>query len=222
MTKTDLTGRVAVITGAARGIGLAVAALAANRGAAIAIWDMDEAASKAAAASLGQAARVSTHILDLTNAAAVEAAFDAIVASAKAYAPEAVIDGVSVQEMVSGGTELIVGVQNDPLFGPAVMVGLGGIYAEVFKDVSFRLAPLTRSVAESMLHDLKCFPLLDGARGRPKADVDAVVDVLLKLSALSIDLKQELAELDINPLVVLEQGRGVRALDALAKPHAAP
>jgi succinyl-CoA synthetase beta subunit len=85
--------------------------------------------------------------------------------------------------------------------------------------VSFRLAPLTRSVAESMLRDLKCFPLLDGARGRPKADVDAVVDVLLKLSALSIDLRQELAELDINPLVVLEQGRGVRALDALAKPH---
>jgi acyl-CoA synthetase (NDP forming) len=159
--------------------------------------------------------------IGVPDAAAVEAAFDAIVASAKAYAPEAVIDGVSVQEMVSGGTELIVGVQNDPLFGPAVMVGLGGIYAEVFKDVSFRLAPLTRSVAESMLHDLKCFPLLDGARGRPKADVDAVVDVLLKLSALSIDLKQELAELDINPLVVLEQGRGVRALDALAKPHVA-
>jgi hypothetical protein len=159
--------------------------------------------------------------IGVPDAAAVEAAFDAIVASAKAYAPEAVIDGVSVQEMVSGGTELIVGVHNDPLFGPAVMVGLGGIYAEVFKDVSFRLAPLTRSVAESMLHDLKCFPLLDGARGRPKADVEAVVDVLLKLSALSIDLKQELAELDINPLVVLEQGRGVRALDALAKPHVA-
>jgi len=160
--------------------------------------------------------------IGVPDAAAVEAAFDAIVASAEAHAPEAVIDGVSVQERVSGGTELIVGVQNDPLFGPAVMVGLGGIYAEVFKDVSFRLAPLTRSVAESMLHDLKCFPLLDGARGRPKADVDAVVDVLLNLSALSIDLRQELAELDINPLVVLEQGRGARALDALAKPHAAP
>jgi acyl-CoA synthetase (NDP forming) len=159
--------------------------------------------------------------IGVADAAAVEKAYDEILASAKAYAPDAVIDGVSVQEMVRGGTELIVGVQNDPLFGPAVMVGLGGIHAEVFKDVSFRLAPLTRSVAESMLHDLKSFPLLDGARGRPLADVDAVIDVLLKLSALAIDLKDELAELDVNPLIVFERGHGVKALDALAKPHAA-
>jgi len=157
----------------------------------------------------------------LADAAAVEQAFDEVLASARAYAPDAVIDGVSVQEMVSGGTELIVGVQNDPLFGPAVMVGLGGIHAEVFKDVSFRLAPITRSVAESMLQDLKSFPLLDGARGRPKADVDAVIDVLLRLSALAMDLKGELAELDINPLIVLDRGCGVKALDALAKPHVA-
>ncbi len=157
--------------------------------------------------------------IGVADAHAVGQAFDEIIASAKAYAPNAVIDGVSVQEMVSAGTELIVGVQNDPLFGPAVMVGLGGIYAEVFKDVSFRLAPLTRSVADTMLRELKSFPLLDGARGRPPADVEAVIDVLLKLSALAIDLKDELAELDINPLIVLERGRGVKALDALAKPH---
>jgi len=156
--------------------------------------------------------------IGVADAQAVGQAFDEIIASAKAYAPNAVIDGVSVQEMVSGGTELIVGVQNDPLFGPAVMVGLGGIHAEVFKDVSFRLAPLTRSVADTMLHELKSFPLLDGARGRSPADVDAVIDVLLKLSALAIDLKDELAELDINPLIVLERGRGVKALDALATP----
>ncbi|MBC7781409.1 MAG: acetate--CoA ligase family protein [Proteobacteria bacterium] len=159
--------------------------------------------------------------IGLTDERAVEQAYDEVIASAKAYAPDAVIDGVSVQEMVAGGTELIVGVQNDPLFGPAVMVGLGGIHAEVFKDVSFRLAPLTRSVAESMLRELKSFPLLDGVRGRPLADVEAVVDTLLALSALAIDLKDHLAELDVNPLLVRERGRGVKALDALAKPRLA-
>ncbi len=155
----------------------------------------------------------------LADAQAVEQAYDAILASARAHAPGARIDGVSVQEMVHGGTELIAGVQNDPLFGPAVMVGLGGIHAEVFKDVSFRLAPLTRSAAESMVRELRCFPLLDGARGRPKADVDALIDALLALSALAVDLKDELAELDVNPLLVRERGQGVKALDALARPH---
>ncbi len=158
--------------------------------------------------------------LGLADAAAVERAWDSIMASARAVVPGARIEGISVQEMVSGGTELIVGVQNDPLFGPAVMVGLGGIYAEVFRDTSFRLAPLTRSVAEAMVRELKCFPLLDGARGRPKADVEALVDALLALSAMAVDLRDGLSELDINPLVVLERGRGVRALDALARPRA--
>ena len=129
------------------------------------------------------------------------------------------IEGVLVQEMVSGGTELILGVNNDPLFGPAVMAGLGGVFAEVMKDVSFRLAPITRSEAESMLQEFRGFALLDGARGRPKADVQAATDALLRLSALAVDLKQSIAELDINPLAVLPAGRGVRALDALVKPH---
>ena len=151
--------------------------------------------------------------------AAARVAFDEIVASARAHAPGAAIDGVLVQEMVSGGTELILGVQNDPLFGPAIMVGLGGIFAEVLKDVSFRLAPLMRSDAEAMLRELRGFALLDGARGRPKADVSAVVDTLLRLSALAVDLGGSLGELDINPLAVLPAGQGVRALDALVKPR---
>ncbi|MDQ6627089.1 MAG: acetate--CoA ligase family protein [Pseudomonadota bacterium] len=159
--------------------------------------------------------------IDLVDEAAVRSAFVEIVASARAYAPQASIDGVSVQEMVRGGVELILGVQNDPLFGPAVMVGLGGVFAEVMNDVSFRLAPLTRSDAEAMLRELRGFALLDGARGRPKADVAAVVDTLLRLSALSVDLRDHLAELDVNPLAVLPAGRGVRALDALIKPRQA-
>lgn len=157
--------------------------------------------------------------IGVANEVAARVAFDEIVASAVAYAPGAAIDGVLVQEMISGGTELILGVQNDALFGPAVMVGLGGIFAEVMKDVSFRLAPLMRSDAEAMVRELRGFALLDGARGRPKADVAAVVDTLMRLSALAVDLRESLAELDINPLAVLPAGQGVRALDALVKPR---
>ncbi len=151
--------------------------------------------------------------------AEVRLAYDQILSNAKAHAPAAVIDGVLVQEMVVGGVELILGVSNDPLFGPAVMVGLGGVFAEVMKDVSFRLAPIARSEAEAMLKELRGFPLLDGARGRPKADVAAAIDALLRLSALAVDLRGCLSELDINPLTVLSAGQGVRALDALVKPR---
>jgi acyl-CoA synthetase (NDP forming) len=157
--------------------------------------------------------------LGVADAAAVRTAYAEIIRNARAYKPAAAIDGVLVQEMVAGGTELILGVQNDPLFGPAVMIGLGGVFAEVMKDVSFRLAPIGRSDAEAMLRELRGFALLDGARGRPKADVDAVVDALLRLSALAVDLRDDLAELDINPLTVLPAGQGVRALDALVKPR---
>lgn len=151
--------------------------------------------------------------------AEVAAAYAKIIANAKAYDANAVIDGVLVQEMVSGGTELILGINNDPLFGPAVMVGFGGIFAEVMKDVSFRLAPITRSEAESMVRELRAFPILDGARGRPKADLPALVDALMRLSAMAIDLKESVQELDINPLFVMSAGNGVKAGDALVKPH---
>ncbi|WP_249675452.1 acetate--CoA ligase family protein [Pseudomonas abieticivorans] len=152
--------------------------------------------------------------------AAVQAAFDDIIRNARAYAPDAVLDGVLVQEMISGATELILGINNDPLFGPSVMVGFGGIFAEVIKDVSFALAPITRCEAESMVRGLRLFPILDGARGRPKADVNAVIDALMRASAMAIDLREGVQEFDINPLFVLQAGEGVRAGDALAKPFA--
>ncbi|MEH2606112.1 acyl-CoA synthetase (NDP forming) [Bradyrhizobium sp. AZCC 1588] len=158
--------------------------------------------------------------IGLRDDRAVHDAFEAIIANARAYAPNAAIQGVVVQEMVTDGVELILGINNDPLFGPAIMVGLGGIFAEVMKDVSFRLAPITRSDAEDMLRELRGFALLDGARNRPKADVVAVVDTLMRLSALAVSRVDDLAELDINPLAVLPAGRGVRALDALVKPRA--
>jgi acyl-CoA synthetase (NDP forming) len=122
------------------------------------------------------------------------------------------------EEMVKGGTEAILGVTNDPLFGPAVMFGLGGIFAEVLKDVAFRLAPVTRSMAREMISEIKGYPVLTGTRGKPPADIDALADAIVRLSALAIDLKDHLAELDINPLFVMEQGVGVKAADALIKP----
>jgi len=146
-----------------------------------------------------------------------KAVYDELVANARRFAPEARIDGVLIQEMVSGGTEVILGVNNDPLFGPAVMAGLGGVYAEVLHDVSFRLAPITLSEAHEMLRELRTFAILDGARGKPKCDIDELAVTLTRLSALAIDLKDHVAELDLNPLFVLPKGKGVRAGDALIK-----
>jgi len=144
-------------------------------------------------------------------------AFEEVLSNARAYRKDASIEGVLIQEMVTDGLEAILGVTNDPLFGPAVMFGLGGIFAEVLKDVSFRLAPVTPSVAREMIEEIAGYPVLAGARGRPRADVDALVDAIVRLSALAVDLKDRVAELDINPLFVFAEGRGVKAADALIK-----
>jgi acyl-CoA synthetase (NDP forming) len=155
--------------------------------------------------------------IGIADASAARAAFDDIVANAATHAPTARIDGVLVQQMVLGGTEVILGVNNDPRFGPALMVGLGGVFAEVMRDVSFRLAPITLSEAHEMIRELRGFAILDGARGRPKGDVEALAQALVRLSALALDLEGEIAELDINPLFVLPAGQGVLAGDALIK-----
>ena len=155
------------------------------------------------------------------DAQAVRDAFAEIVANAGRHSPGAPIDGVLVQAMVSGGTEVILGVTQDPLFGPAILFGLGGIFAEVMKDVCFRIAPITRSEAMTMIRSIKAFPILDGARGRPKADLDALADALVRLAALAVDLQDTIAEIDINPLIVLPAGQGVVAVDALFKPKLA-
>jgi acyl-CoA synthetase (NDP forming) len=155
--------------------------------------------------------------LGITSDTELASAYDEVLANARAYDGSAKIEGVLVQEMVKGGVEAILGVTNDPLFGPAVMFGLGGIFAEVLKDVAFRLAPVTPSAAREMIEEIKGYPLLAGARGRPPADANALTDAILRLSALAVDLKDCVAELDINPLFVMERGRGVIAADALIK-----
>jgi acyl-CoA synthetase (NDP forming) len=159
--------------------------------------------------------------LKIASDAELAAAYEEVTRNAKAYKSDARIEGVLVQEMVSDGVEAILGVTNDPLFGPAVMFGLGGIFAEVLKDVSFRLAPVTPSVAREMVQEIAGYQVLAGARGKPPADVDALVDVIVRLSALAVDLKDHVAELDINPLFVFPAGRGVKAADALIRPKTA-
>jgi acyl-CoA synthetase (NDP forming) len=119
--------------------------------------------------------------------------------------------------MIAGGIEVIVGVDNRSAFGPVVMFGLGGVFAEILTDVSFRLAPLTPRDADRMIREVRCFKLLQGARGRPAADIAALRDALMRVSALAIDLKDDLAELDINPLFVMPEGRGVIVGDALIR-----
>ena len=158
--------------------------------------------------------------LDIESDAELASAYEEVLSNARAYKKDARIEGVLVQEMVKDGVEAILGVTNDPLFGPAVMFGLGGIFAEVMKDVSFRLAPVTPSVAREMVEEIAGYPVLAGARGRPRADVDALVDAIVRLSALAIDLKDYVGELDINPLFVFAEGKGVKAADALIRPPA--
>ncbi|VWX61600.1 Succinyl-CoA synthetase subunit alpha [Burkholderiales bacterium 8X] len=130
-------------------------------------------------------------------------------------APAARIDGVLVAQMAEGGTELILGAKNDPVFGPVVMVGLGGIFAEVMNDVALEIAPVDDAGALAMLRSLRSFPLLDGARGRPKADVQAAASAIAALSRFAAAHADRVAEIDINPLRVQDAGKGAHVLDAL-------
>jgi acyl-CoA synthetase (NDP forming) len=130
--------------------------------------------------------------------------------------PAARLDGVLVQEMVTDGVETLLGLSRDPILGPIVVFGLGGIFVEVLKDVAMRTVPLTRRDAEAMVREIRGFSLLDGARGRPKMDVAALVDAICTVAALADGVGNRLRELDINPLIVLPDGRGVKAADALA------
>ena len=152
---------------------------------------------------------------------AVAAAFAEVIAAARNWRPDARIEGVLVQEMVDAGEEVLLGISTDPVFGPVVTVGLGGIYVEVMQDVALRLAPIAHDQAHAMLASLRCYPLLTGARGRESLDIEALADCVVRVSWLAADMRGLLAELDINPLRVLARGQGVRVVDALAIPAAA-
>ncbi len=151
--------------------------------------------------------------LNVQSANEVMKAFTEIYHNAKTYKADAQINGIAVQEMLPEGTEVIIGATKDPNFGPVVMFGLGGIFVEVFKDISFRVAPLTRADAVEMIEEVKGKALLKGARGKAQSDIEAIIDVLLKVSQLVTENEAVIEELDINPLIVYEDG--VKAADAM-------
>ncbi len=127
--------------------------------------------------------------------------------------PTATIYGVLIQEMVTEGKEIIMGISNDPQFGHMIMFGLGGIYVEVMKDISFRIVPLSKEDVHEMVREIKAFPLLRGVRGETEADIEAIEKSLLILSQMAVDFPQ-IAEADINPLLVRKKGEGLIAIDA--------
>jgi acetyltransferase len=145
----------------------------------------------------------------------VRTAYADILARAAAYAPQATIAGVLVQEMVTDGVEVIVGVSYDAQLGPTILFGSGGIMVEVYNDVALRRCPITQAEARAMLAEVKGARVLHGFRGRPAADVEALTQTLVQVSHLAVQLDGRVAELDINPLLVLPAGRGVKAVDAL-------
>ena len=150
-------------------------------------------------------------ILNLKNAGEVKNAYNKILENAKRHKPDAKILGVLVQEMAPSSTEVIVGSIKDAQFGPALMFGLGGVFVEVLKDVTFRIAPITEADAREMITEVKGYPILKGYRGQPPADIDAIVQILMNTSRLIID-HTEIKELDLNPIMVYD--KGAKTVDA--------
>lgn len=147
------------------------------------------------------------------NSEEVRDSFELMTYRAERYLPEARLWGCQVQEMAPpGGLEVLVGMNRDPQFGPLVTFGLGGIYVEALKDVTFRVAPFTVRDAENMLNEIRAKALLDGVRGQPPVDKDAIIDTLLRICQLVTDYP-EITELDINPLIVYPKGQGAIAID---------
>lgn len=150
--------------------------------------------------------------LNLKSEAEVEAGFDKLMADIKLRVPQAKIEGVLIEQMAPKGQEVIVGMKRDAGFGPLVMFGLGGIYVELFKDVAFRVAPVSREDALAMIHETAAGKLLTGFRGAAKADLDAVVDVICRVGQMALDFPA-IQEAEVNPLLVFEEGKGSLALD---------
>ncbi len=137
--------------------------------------------------------------LSLKNAAEVKKAYDEIFKKVKKHYPHATIHGVSVQKMARPGTEIIVGTSKDPQFGPVIMFGLGGIFVELLKDVSFRVIPVDKRDAQEMIEEIKGYPLLQGFRGTEPASIPAIIEVILKISRL-VEENPQIKELELNPV----------------------
>ena len=145
-------------------------------------------------------------LLNLNDGSAVRAAYEQI--TDRARQGKAAVRGVLIGRMAPPGTEVIVGVIQDAQFGPVVMFGLGGVFVEVYQDVSFRLVPLSKQDAAAMIQEVKAFPVLQGVRGKRSADLEALTDLLLKVSQIAEE-NPEIAEMDLNPVIIYEKGLSV-------------
>lgn len=172
-------------------------------------------ALKADSADIAHKTEAGAVRLHLRDAAEVSEAFEQVLANARRHFPNARLNGASVQQMVGHGVEVIVGVNYDPQLGPVLMFGTGGVTVELYRDVAFRVCPIDRIEAMRMIDEVKGAKLLRGFRGRPPADIGALADALVAVARLAMNLEGSLAELDINPLMVLPEGQGVCAVDAL-------
>jgi len=159
-------------------------------------------------------------ILNLESPETVRQAFENIMASAREALPRANIEGVEVQEMIAGGAEVIIGLLDDAQFGPVIMFGLGGVFTEVLRDVSFRVLPIERSDASQMIRDIQGYPILQGYRGRPAASEDMLVDLLMRANQMGVDLGGKFESIDFNPILVWEDQH--RVLDFKALWHRKP
>jgi acyl-CoA synthetase (NDP forming) len=151
--------------------------------------------------------------LGLGSASEVQRAFEEVISAARRFTPTAVITGVTVDQMIPPGKEVILGMARDPDFGPMLMFGLGGIYVEVLKDVAFRIAPVNHREAASMITEIRAYQLLSGVRGEEPADIPSIIDSLLRLSQLVTNFPG-IIEMDINPLMVMASGQGAVAVDS--------
>jgi acetyltransferase len=153
--------------------------------------------------------------IGIGDAGEAAAAYDDIIVKAKAYNSKAKLDGVLVEEMIEDAVQVIVGFKRDPRFGPAITFGMGGIFVELIRDFALQVAPFDEEEALAMIRETKAYPLLTGFRGDARRDVAALAKVILAVSQIAQDFKDEIGELDINPVMVLPEGKGARAVDAL-------
>jgi len=141
-------------------------------------------------------------------------AYEEVIANGKDYKSDAEVIGVNIQKMAKKGVaEIIIGGIRDKNFGPVLMFGFGGIFVEIFKDVSYRVCPITKEEANRMIRSIKAFPLLNGYRGQPKGDINQLIDIMLKCCDLLMK-NPEIIELDLNPVIVFEAGKGLMVVDA--------
>ncbi len=169
--------------------------------------------AKIQAQSLSHKTEVGGVRVGLASEKAVRSAYRDLTGILRDHGLTGPMDGVAIQPMIQGGVETMVGVADDPLFGPLVAFGLGGIHVEVLGDVAFRIAPLADLDVDAQLRSIRGFPLLTGYRGQPPADVPALKDLLLRISQLAVDVP-EIVELDLNPVIALAEGTGCRIVDA--------